>query len=1394
VNHLQYMPPEEDMKVIAGNCPVCIDGDPTEDVEVSAYRGVPGVETDRVRGGVPLVMCEGVAAKAAKLLKYTKRLKLGWDWLEKIIKIKKKADKTEIKPDPTYLEGLVAGRPVFAHASAKGGFRLRYGRSKTNSLMGRNVHPATMHLLDNFLAYGTHMKVERPGKGCVVCAHDGLEPPVVKLKDGRVMKVRTLAEAQTIKDEVEEIIFLGDILCTYGDFLKSNHPLMPSGYCEEWWQREIESKGIQPPQTRDAPSMFGFSRLHGIPLHPDLTFHWHDLTMEQLRSLAQWLKSGHLEKDPDGRVRELSLPMSDAKRVLEELMVEHRVVGGNVVVESDLAFALLSSLGGLVEGRIELFAFDKAWDQTKSPLAFVNELSGIRIKPKAPTYIGARMGRPEKAKERAMEGSPNVLFPTGSFKNRSISKQCRTLKSREGEKTLNLELVRMRCGKCKRLGFSRKCDVCGERSFEERFCHQCGRSVESEIHCDRKTLPYDKRPIDIVTLFDSIKDRIGIGSEDVKGVKGISNPTRIPERLEKGFLRSKHGVFVFRDGTSRFDATDVPLTHFTPREIGLSIERAKELGYEKDYLDNPLERDDQLLSLRHQDIVLADAGAAYFWKVGDFIDDMLVNLYGLKSFYNIKRREDLIGHLAIGLSPHTSAGALCRIIGFTKATVGYGHPYFHTAKRRNCFHGDEKMLVDEGSGFRLVTMRELASRYLAKDASEDSFCTRYKEVSGLKTFAFNKGTKKFEAAPLTHISIHKAPSHLLELKTKSGRKITVTPDHAFPDRTGAKVKAEDVKELLIPWNIPCSPAGGGPEAFDLSEAGSDLMVRTEEEVFEEPLIDVSRSLGISYKTLTNYVYRNSYPLEMVRRFKPGLIDGGCIMSRKRDRVSLKSRIPVDDDFLSLLGMYLAEGYIRKRQHRSNQVTITAAKPWARDYLCRKIRSVFGVDAVVSGNAVTICSGLMLGLFRRLGIGSGAKTKRIPDFIYGLQKDKIAAFLRGYFAGDGSCSLGSTLEVNVTSVNRWLIDGSSVLLNMVGIRHSVQEESRLIKSGLVYDFYGRPKEVTEYKLRIYGEAAAKFINTVGFLDEKHDRALNLLETWLAKRGSCRAKLEGDAFVDPVVSRRLVPSTEENVYNVTVSPHHTLICSGITAFQCDGDEDCVMLLMDGLINFSRKYLNERRGGTMDTPLVLSMDINPKEVDDEAHNIEFVSRYPLEFYEAAERLAAPGDVKLKTVKDVLGTPEQFELPITHPGGSVDEGNCRTAYVLLNSIPEKIDIQFRLQERLRPVDQRDAAERLILSHFIPDLYGNLRSFSRQTFRCVNCNTIARRVPLAGRCSKCGGNLLLTINKGGIEKYLEISKDIVKRYELPDYLKQRLELVGKEIKSIFEDDKIKQTGLSDFL
>ncbi len=178
----------------------------------------------------------------------------------------------------------------------------------------------------------------------------------------------------------------------------------------------------------------------------------------------------------------------------------------------------------------------------------------------------------------------------------------------------------------------------------------------------------------------------------LKGERELKSKDMCPEPLEKGILRRKHEIYVNKDGTIRFDLTDVPLTHFRPREIGLSVEKALELGYDHDIYDRPLTDPEQLCELKVQDIVPSISCGEFMVRVTGFIDDLLERFYELPRFYNAQSKEDLIGHLAIGLAPHTSGGILCRMIGFTKASVCFGHPFFHAAKRRNA-DGDEDSVV-----------------------------------------------------------------------------------------------------------------------------------------------------------------------------------------------------------------------------------------------------------------------------------------------------------------------------------------------------------------------------------------------------------------------------------------------------------------------------------------------------------------------------------------------------------------------------------------------------------------------------------------------------------------------------------------------------------------------------
>lgn len=927
VANLQYLPSEEEIKIIVSNCPVCIDGEPTEDAEVSAYRNVPRVETNRVRGGMCLVIAEGIALKAPKLKKMVDELGIdGWDWLDKLIKKDEESESNDVKPNYKYLGDIVAGRPVFSHPSVKGGFRLRYGRARNSGFATVGINPATMIILNDFIAVGTQLKVERPGKAGGVVPVTSIEGPTVRLKNGDVVKINSVREAEILKNEVEKILDLGEILINYGDFLENNHPLIPASYTYEWWIQEARLKGDYRRISED--EALKLCDEYGVPLHPNYTYFWHDISIEEYTYLRDFIsEKGKVE---GSKISKLVIPYDKkAKEILEKLLIEHKVRDSYIVLET---WKVLVRCLGL---NFELRKVGEV--DGENVLEIVRKLSGLDVRAKAPSRIGARMGRPEKAKERKMSPPPHILFPVGlaGGKTRDIKNAINYTKDYSSPKgEVEVEVAMRICKRCGKQTFWLLCE-CGGLTEQIYYCPKCKKKIGSEIcSCGETAKAYSKTKINIRDLYENaLKNLKEYDSFDtIKGVIGLTSKIKMPERLEKGILRAKHGVYVFKDGTSRFDMTDLPLTHFKPKEIGVSVEKLRELGYKYDYLGNELKSDDQIVELKPQDVILSKEAGEYLVKVAKFIDDLLVKFYGLEPYYNVEKPEDLIGHLIIGLAPHTSAGVLGRIIGFCDALACYAHPYFHAAKRRNC--------------------------------------------------------------------------------------------------------------------------------------------------------------------------------------------------------------------------------------------------------------------------------------------------------------------------------------------------------------------------------------------------------------------------------------------------------------------------------DGDEDSVMLLLDGLLNFSRHYLPDKRGGQMDAPLVLTAIVDPREVDKEVHNMDIVESYPLEFYKATLRYANPKEVEelIEKVKDRLADKSRFYgLKFTHDTEDISIGVKESAYKYLETMQDKVRAQMEIAEKVIAVDESDVAERVITSHFLPDIIGNLRAFSRQEFRCVNCNQKYRRIPLTGKCLRCGGKLTLTVHSSSVVKYLDISKYLCEKYKVSEYTKQRLKLIELEIKSLLENDVSRQIKIEDF-
>ena len=168
---LQYKPPPEEIEMIVRACPVMINGEPTEDIECSGYKEVRNIEGGRVRGGVLLVIGEGLCLKAPKVQKHTERLNIpGWDFIAHFASKGKTEEEDNsfkrrvIKTDSRFMQDVIAGRPVFGEPSQPGAFRIRYGRSRASGLAAAGVNPVSMEAMQGFLAVGTQMKVERPGK------------------------------------------------------------------------------------------------------------------------------------------------------------------------------------------------------------------------------------------------------------------------------------------------------------------------------------------------------------------------------------------------------------------------------------------------------------------------------------------------------------------------------------------------------------------------------------------------------------------------------------------------------------------------------------------------------------------------------------------------------------------------------------------------------------------------------------------------------------------------------------------------------------------------------------------------------------------------------------------------------------------------------------------------------------------------------------------------------------------------------------------------------------------------------------------------------------------------------------------------------------------------------
>jgi len=1549
---LQYSPKEKETKFIAENMPIMLDGEATGDEEVSGYRDLERVDSNSARGGMCLVLAEGIALKAPKIQRYTRNLdEVDWPWLQDLIDGTigdsdgdegaasddgdgdeegedsgadggdERSGPPRVEPAKKYLRDLIAGRPVFSHPSKSGGFRLRYGRARNHGFATAGVHPATMHLVDDFLATGTQIKTERPGKAAGVVPVDSIEGPTVLLANGDVRRIDDMEEALEVRNGVEKILDLGEYLVNYGEFVENNHPLAPASYTVEWWEQDFDAAGADVQAMRDDPGIdladpdsgeaLDWATEYDAPLHPKYTYLWHDVSIEQLGALADAIDDGEVaatdgarETQPSAASRkgerrvsdaerpasgggngDLVLPMTDSvQQALERLLVEHtqteerivvsdwlplvRTLGFSRSLERDWTVEDLSeharTYGEQEESDAIGYVDDELGDEAgRNAIEAVNEISPFEVRERAPTRIGNRMGRPEKSERRDLSPAVHTLFPIGEAggSQRSVAdatKHADSMSDTPGR--VEVEVARRRCPDCGTEGHEARCPSCDALAETIYVCPDCEMEVEPDEsgraecqRCETLASPTQYKELDLQAIYRealrSAEER-ETAFEMLKAVKGLTSEAKLPEPMEKGVLRAKHDVSAFKDGTVRYDMTDLPVTALRPAELDVDPERLRHLGYETDIHGDPLTHPDQLFELKVQDIVLSNGAAEHMLQTAAFVDDLLEQYYGLERYYEFDDRDDLVGELVFGMAPHTSAATVGRVIGFTTAAVGYAHPYFHAAKRRNCFHPETKVWYeDENDKWHHERIDELVETYLdSARAEEDDFGTLVDELAGLdgtlRVPALGDNGKQ-SAQQVEALSKHPAPDHLVHIETKSGRSLRLTPNHdvhVYDPELGrimevAAGEIDDSQTLVTPAHLDSVDPTAEPRRFDLLEEFLDtesierdrLMVKGLEkdrlyDLFERrladdwdgrfyPLQSTADHLGMTKKALSNYLYRESLPVSLLGEFFEtdedllAFVPDNATLGMKRDGTEIDRYIALNERTATLLGYYAAEGFARQQETPKgtiHQTTICGTETEAREFFLDVLETEFGVDPYVENHAKVTVSGRLLRAFfdTVLDAGSHAHTKRVPQCLFDAPESIVSAYLSGYFSGDGSVDKQAP-RIKATTVSSELKSDIVALLSRLGITARIRTEEPRPLSEQFPEFYEESDQSLSrpcHELLVSREDAVRFDQQVELhLSRKGDQLRATVKGTNVGEDPAYAFDGGtaDFLLDPVTETTIEQSDVEHVYCLTVEEKHSLIAEDLSVSQCDGDEDCVMLLMDGLLNFSKSYLPDKRGGRMDAPLVMSSRIDPSEIDDEAHNMDIMDRYPREFYEATRELTDPAEVEdiMTIAEETLGTDREYtDFRHTHDTTNIAAGPDLSAYKTLGSMEEKMDAQLHLSRKLRAVVESDVAERIIEYHFLPDLIGNLRAFSRQEVRCLDCGEKYRRMPLTGDCRECGGRVNLTVHQGSVNKYIDTAIRVADEFGARDYTKQRLQILERKIESVFENDHNKQSGIADFM
>jgi len=395
-----------------------------------------------------------------------------------------------------------------------------------------------------------------------------------------------------------------------------------------------------------------------------------------------------------------------------------------------------------------------------------------------------------------------------------------------------------------------------------------------------------------------------------------------------------------------------------------------------------------------------------------------------------------------------------------------------------CITAETPILVNQ----ELTSIKDIFEQNKETNATEieqHKYETIVKLKKPLKVQTFDGKTLKDGFA--THVYKGKT-SQLIEVKTRSGRKVKITPVHklfklsknlevvetpAGKLREGDFIlsprltKMQSQYQKLIPsssWRVADSDIF--PKVKKVIESYSATSGLTKKEI--------SKKLKIKYATINAFSSVNKPTVSFIRKLNTLCKANIKLQTYKTERQSLPITLPtfLDEDFAEFLGCMMADGMIKGNK----SVHFFNADKYVRGRFSQLVKTLFGLPSkeyyARTVWAISVNSQALVQVLTNLGYPLVKKSRnlKLPKQLLSSPASVIKSFLKAYIICDGHVS---KTDIEIVTASKDMQSGLCYLLTQLGVLYTASQ--KVTNGRTYYRVFISPREaikIDEYYSKKY----------------------------------------------------------------------------------------------------------------------------------------------------------------------------------------------------------------------------------------------------------------------------------------------------------------------------------------